>query len=136
MPSPFSNNIFPAQLFTATSQMSPAIALGTKQANGQWTSGSWSAAAISLAAAAAGAYTATFGMLGSSDGGVTFNAIAIASAAVPGTFATTFTTTGTTTGTAAYHANLAGLTHVKFVTSGSFTATSLAVTMTASPNAS
>lgn len=129
MPSPYSNVIFPAAIFTATAQTSAAIALGTKQGNGQWTAGSWSSAAISLSSVAL--TTATFGMLGSADGGVTFNPIAIASAGVPGTLATTFTAT---TG-GMYNANMAGLTHFKFVTSGTFTATSIALVLTASPNA-
>lgn len=129
MPSPYSIVLFPVVNFTLTGQTSAAIPLGTTQANGQWTSGSWSAAAISLSGVAL--TTATFGLLGSADGGVTFNAIAMESAAAPGTYATTFTATGP----GIYCANLAGLTHVQFVTSGTFTGTSIALVMAASPNA-
>ena len=127
MPSPFSTTMFSVPPFTASGQTSAATPLG-EPPNGTGPGGSWSVGAITLTGVALS--TATFGMLGSADGGVTYEPIAMESLAALGTFATTFTATAA----AGYRANLAGLTHVKFVTSGTFTATSVSVVLTAAPN--
>lgn len=126
--SPYSNTIFLPVTMTASAQTSAAIQLGTKQGN-TWKSGSYSGAAITLTGNSL--TTATFGVLGSADGGVTYYPIPINAILTP----TTTSATVTATAAGLYQVNLAGLTHVKFVTSGTFTATSITLTLTASPNA-
>jgi len=69
--------------------------------------------------------------MGSSDNGATYYALPIYVAASP---TTTPATTITATANGLYQINLAGLTHIKFVTSGTFTATNVTLTLTASPN--
>lgn len=123
--SPYTNTIFkPATVMTASAQTSAAIQLGQNNK-----SGSYSAGTVTLTGTAL--TTATFGVLGSADGGVSYFAIPMNTYADPATLETTFT--ATTNGI--YQVSLAGLTHIKFVTSGTFTGTSIALLLTASPNA-
>lgn len=120
--SPYSNNVFPAQSFTATAQTGAVI-----QLNGQQLS--YGAGTISLTGTSL--TTATVAVMGSSDGGVTYYALPISAVAAPGT---TPTTTITATASGLYQVSLVGITHVKFVTSGTFTATSVSLVLTATPN--
>lgn len=124
--SPYTNILFkPAKVMTATAQTSAPIQLGPANRPGGFSAGTITLTGSSLT-------TATFGVLGSSDGGVTYYAIALNTYADPTTLATTFT--ATTNGL--YQVNLTGLTHIEFVTSGTFTATSISLLLTASPNGS
>lgn len=120
--SPYSNNVFPAQSFTATAQTGAVI-----QLNGQQIS--YGAGTITVTGTAL--TTVTFAVQGSSDGGVTYYALPISAVASPGT---TPTTTVTATASGLYQVSLVGITHVKFVTSGTFTATSVSLALTATPN--
>lgn len=118
------NTILPAQTFTASAQTGAVITLGqSPSGNG----GSNSVGNITVTGTALS--TVTFAILGSSDGGNTFTALPINAIATPGTTATTQTTT---TG-GIYQVNLAGITQVEFQTSGTFTATSVNLTLTTSP---
>jgi lysophospholipase L1-like esterase len=126
--SPYSVNIFkPATPMTATNQTSSAIPLGTVATLPK--GGSYSLCTITLTGSSL--TTATFGVLGSADNGVTYVPILIWAIATPGTTATT----ATATAAGAYQFNCGALTHVKYVTSGTFTATSISLLLTASPNA-
>jgi hypothetical protein len=129
--SPFSQNIFAPQVFVATGVTGTPIQLNglissTSTVGSSYTVGSITVAGTSLA-------TATFGVLGSSDNGATYYPLPIYTVGSP---ATTPATTITVTTNGLYQINLVGLTHVKFVTSGTFTATNLTLTLTASPNGS
>lgn len=75
--------------------------------------------------------TITWAIQGSNDGGATWYALNTAAITAPGTLATTETTTSTPS---AYLVNLAGITNVRFVTSGTFTATGAFIKLTASGN--
>ena len=77
--------------------------------------------------------TVSFQVMGSSDRGATYHLLPVYSVASPGT---TPVTTVTAIGSALYQINLAGMTHIQFVTTGTFTGTSVTLTLTASPNAS
>lgn len=126
--SPYSVNIFkPATVMTATSQTSAAIPLGTSAAAPK--SGSYAGGNIQLTGSSL--TTATFGVTASSDNGVTYFAIPICTMAATPVCATTQTATTN----AIFTINLTGLTHIKFVTSGTFTATNISLLLTASPNA-
>jgi hypothetical protein len=117
------NSTYLSAPLTATSQTSAPINLSNR---------SWSAGTVQLTGV--GLTTATFGVLGSSDpacGSTTFQPIAINLFSTPGTVATTMTATAT----ALYQVNLAGLYCVEYQTSGTFTATSITLVLTASPNA-
>jgi hypothetical protein len=128
--SPFSNSIYPAQTFTASNQTGSAIQLNgltvPSQVGSSFASGTITVTGTSLT-------TATFSVWGSSDGGATYfvlpiiNPLAAPSSSAPAT-AVTVTANGT------YMVSLAGITHVELVTSGTFTATALSLTLTASPN--
>lgn len=128
--SPYSNVIFKAQTFTATGQTGTPIQLNglviSSTVGSSFSSGTITVTGSSLS-------TVTFAVQGSSDGGATYYALPISTVATP-TAAPTLTVTATSTGL--YQINLAGLTHVRFVTSGTFTATNVILTLTASPNAS
>ena len=117
--SPYSYQIFlPLSNFTAASQTGRVITLGRAYATGK----------ISIVGHTL--TTAGVQVLGSSDGGITYNAIGIWAEAVPGTIATSETVTAN----GIYGVNLSGLTHIKLVTtSGTFTGTSIDMTLTASP---
>lgn len=105
-----------AQLFTATAQTGatltlPAVASGTIAVTGTIT-------------------TVTWAVQGTTDG-VHFFAIPTALVSAPGTLAQTETTTTNTL----YVVNVAGLTGIRFVTSGTFTATgAVAFKFTATAN--
>src|ERR1019366_5929339 len=60
-----------------------------------------------------------------------YQPLAIETCSTPGTFATTQTATAN----GCYQVNLAGITAIEYVTSGTFTGTSITLTLTASPNA-
>lgn len=112
---------FGAITMTASGQTSAAISFAPQ-------GGAYSAGTITITGV--GLTTATVGVLGSSDGGVTFFPLNIA----PITSLTTTATTATITATSLYAVNLATITNLKFVTSGTFTATSITLKLAASPN--
>ena len=127
--SPYSLNVFTPQIFTATGQTGTPIQLnglsgGTSTVGSSYTLGSVTVTGTSLT-------TITFQVLGSSDNGGTYYAMPIYTVASPTTPAAT---TITATANGLYQVNLAGLTHVKFATSGTFTATNVTITLTATPN--
>lgn len=106
--------------FTATSTT------GTAQVLGGLESGVIQVTGTSLT-------TATWAIQGSIDGGTTW--FALPTAAYPTTAApSTLAVTQTTTATAQYVVNLAGITQVRIVTSGTFTATNITIKLTASTN--
>lgn len=81
--------------------------------------------------------TVTWQLEGSIDGGTTWFPVGTA----PYTFSsgsltipTSVSSTQTTTATTLYMANLAGFTNVRFVTSGTFTATNVSIKLTAASN--
>ena len=117
-----------AATMTATAQTSPAIALGQAAGAGQFYGGSFAMANIEMIGTAL--TTATIGLLASVDGGVNFFPWPINLPATP----TTLVTTATITANAVYQANLSGVTHLQFVTSGTFTATNLVLNLALSPN--
>ncbi len=111
------NYSFPAQSFTATGQT------GTKINLAGFSSGTVTVTGTALT-------TATWAIQGSADGGTTWFPLLTATIAVPGTTATSQTTTASSM----YIVNLACMTNVRFVTSGTFTATALSIKLTASAN--
>ena len=124
-PTPYTNAVYPAITFTATGQTSSVITFGN---NPSGNGGSYAVGNVSVTGTAL--TTATFSVLGSTDGGVTYNALNVSPINSPSTVATT--TTVTVAGV--YQVNLGGITNVKFSTSGTFTATSISIVLTASPN--
>lgn len=124
--SPYNNSIFPAQSFTATAQTGAPIVLSGQSSTigSSFASGSLTVTGLSLS-------TVTFAVQGSSDNGVTYVPLAVSAIGSPGTTGTTTTATGSSI----YQFSLAGLTHIKIVTSGTFTATNVSFVLTASPNA-
>lgn len=124
-PNPFSVIHFPSTTITATSFTSPAIDL----ARGTNVGNSFATGIITLTGTSL--TTATFGVLGSFDGGATYFPINIYPVLTP----TTGGTTATATANGVYTTNLSGVDHVKFVTSGTFTATNIKLDLTGSPNA-
>lgn len=125
--SPYSNSVYPAQTFTATGQTGTVIQLnglsGSSTLGSSFASGAITLTGISLT-------TATFSLLGSADNGVTFYALPISAVQMPGSTATSVIATSN----GFYQVSLTGITHVKFVTSGTFTATSVSLVLTATPN--
>lgn len=117
------NARFPAQTLTVSGQTSAALPLFTTPFPSSYSVGNVTLTGTSLT-------TVTFSVMGSSDG-VTFYALPITTVASPGS---TPTLTVTATAAGIYQVNLAGITHVEFVTSGTFTATSVTLMLTASPN--
>lgn len=128
-PSPFSNSVFPAQTFTATNQTGATIQLNgvanTSTVGSSFSVGTLTVTGTSLT-------TVTFSVYGSADNGATFYALPIITVASPSTVPST-TITVTTNGL--YQVGIAGITHVKFLTSGTFTATNVNLVLTATPNA-
>lgn len=128
--SPFSNSVWPAQTFTATGQTGTTVQLNAlvvpSTVGSSFASGTVTLTGTSLT-------TVTFAVYGSSDNGATFYPLPISVVASPGS---TPTTTVTATGNGLYQVPLAGMTHVKFVTSGTFTATAVSLVLTASPQVS
>jgi hypothetical protein len=121
----YTNAVYPAAVFTATSQTSAVITLGSvpSGAGGSYALGNVSVTGVGLT-------TVTFAVMGSSDGGNTYYALNVNAINAPATSGTP--TTATTGGV--YQVNLSGITNVEFVTSGTFTATSVSIVLTASPN--
>lgn len=119
------NVIFSPVIMTATSQTSSVVHLSTELTGNvvSYSTGTITVTGTSLT-------TATFAVNGSSDGGKTFYPLNISTINAPATTATTETVT--TAG--AYQVNLSGITDIEFVTSGTFTATNISLTLTASPN--
>lgn len=127
--SPYSVNIFrPGTTMTATSQTSAATPLGTVATVPK--GGSWNSGTIQLTGTAL--TTATFAAQVSTDNGTTYFAAPICTVAVTPSCALTQTATAS----GVYTVNLANVTHIRFVTSGTFTGTSINLLLTANPNAS
>jgi hypothetical protein len=78
--------------------------------------------------------TVTFNVQGSIDGGATYFTIPFAVATGYTTRPLTTESTATATASTLYAINLAGLTNIKFVTSGTFTATNVTISLTATSN--
>lgn len=125
--SPYNNTVFPLQTFTATGQSGTPIQLNgltvSSTVGSSFASGNITLTGSSLT-------VATFSLQGSADNGHTYFPLAIGAVSAPGTTATTVTATAN----GLYQVSLAGLTHVRFSTSGTFTATAIGLTLTASPN--
>lgn len=121
--SPYNNVIFQPAVLTATSQTSTPFALRP----GATQTGSFSAGTIIVTGASL--TTATLAVQVSKDGGKTYFATALEACGTPGTF----TTTVTVTAASCYELNLQGVTNVEYVTSGTFTATSISVLLIGSP---
>lgn len=122
-PSPYSNALFNAVTMTATGQTSAPIKMAQYSASG----GAFNLGTVTLKATTL--TTVTFGVLGSADNGVTYFPLNIWNVLTPDTTATT----ATATATGLYQFSLAGITHIEFVTSGTFTATGVAFALTATP---
>jgi energy-converting hydrogenase Eha subunit B len=122
-----SNQVFPKFTFTASAQTQGPLDLSPNQAgyNGAYNCGN-------LTVIGTGLSTVSFQVLGSSDGGQTYNVLLVY---LVNSLSTSDTTT-TATGNGLYRVNLAGITTLKITTSGTFTATSVTIQLTASPNAS
>lgn len=129
--SPFNLNIFKTQSFTATGQTGAAIQLNGLTPGPSTVGSSYASGTITVGGTAI--TTVSFQVMGSSDNGATFYLLPVYTVANP---AATPVTTVTATAAGLYQFNLAGLSHVKFVTTGTFTATSVTLILTASPNAS
>jgi hypothetical protein len=121
--SPYSYTPFPSWTATATSQTSPAMVLSSKSQVFNYASGTVNVVGSSLS-------TATFAVKGSQDQGVTYNALVIQTCGTAGGTSTTVTVTAN----GCYWVNLAGVDHVEFVTSGTFTGTNVVLTLRANPN--
>jgi hypothetical protein len=112
------NAVFPPQIVTASGQTDTLPIYGSA-----FSVGSITVTGTSLT-------TVTFAVMGSSDNGVSFYPLPITTVGSPGS---TPTTTVTATAAGLYQVNLAGITHIEFVTSGTFTATSVKFVLSASP---
>lgn len=122
-PSPYSNALFNPVTMTATGQTSAPLKMAQfSAAGGGFNLGTITVKATSLT-------TVTFGILGSADNGITFSPLNIWNVLTPSTVATT----ATATAAGLYQFSLAGMTHIEFVTSGTFTATGLSLVLTATP---
>lgn len=128
--SPYSNSVFPSQIFTATGQTGATIQLNGLITPSSTVGSSFASGTITLTGTSL--TTVTFSLLGSADNGVTFFPLPLTPVATPGTTAVTAITA---TASGLYQVSLAGLTHVRFATSGTFTATNVSLILTASPNA-
>lgn len=127
--SPYNLYVFKAQSFTATGQTGATIQLNgltvPSTVGSSYASGTITLTGVALT-------TVSFQVLGSSDNGATFYPLPIYTSASP---TNTPVTTITATAAGLYQINLAGISHIKFVTTGTFTATSVSLTLTGSPNA-
>ena len=124
--SPWTVKPFNPVTMTATGQTSAVVSMlspGTSTGN--------SFASGSITVSGTGLVTATFAVMGSTDYGVNYFPLPLSPIATPGTTALTQTVTASG---GIYQVNLATITNVKFVTSGTFTATSVQLLLTASPN--
>lgn len=128
--SPYNLFLFKAQAFTATGQTGAAIQLNglviPSTIGSSYASGTITVTGVALT-------TVSFQVMGSSDNGATYYLLPVYSVVSP---SASPVTTVTATAAGLYQFNLAGLTHVKLVTTGTFTATSVSFTLSASPNAS
>ena len=126
--SPYSIFMFDSQTFTATGQTGAAIQLNglvvPSTVGSSFASGNITVTGNSLT-------SVTFGVLGSADNGKTYFPLIVRPIANPGATGTTVTVTGG----GIFQISLGALTHVKFVTSGTFNATSATLLLSASPNA-
>jgi hypothetical protein len=122
-----SNQVFPKFTFTATAQTQGPLQLApnTAGANGAYNCGN-------ITLIGTGLSTVSFQVLGSTDGGQTYNVLLVYPVNSLGSPASTTTATGN----GLYRVNLAGVTALEITTTGTFTATSVTMQLTASPNAS
>jgi hypothetical protein len=120
--SPYTNVKLATQSFTASSQTGAAIQLG--QANQK---NSYSLCTIAVTGASL--TTATFAVQASVDGTNYFSLLITPTSSITGA------TTQTVTGAAAFTVPCGGWNYLQFVTSGTFTGTSITLILTASPNA-
>lgn len=131
--SPYNLNVFKAQSFNGTGQTGATIQLnGLPLLPGGSTIGS-SYASGTITVTGTALTTVSFQIMGSSDNGATFYLLPVYSVVNP---AASPVTTVTATASGLYQINLAGLSHIKLVTTGTFTATSVSIVLTGSPNAS
>lgn len=129
--SPFSNSVWPAQTFTASSQTGTVMQLNGLTSSTSTVGSSFASGTLTLTGTSL--TTVTFAVMGSSDNGATYYALPIYTVASP---STSPTTTITATANGIYQISLAGITHLKIVTSGTFTATNVSFVLDASPNVS
>ena len=127
--SPYSLNVFKAQNFTGSGQSGAIIQLNGLTSSTSTVGSSYSAGTVTVVGT--GLTNATFGLLGSSDNGQTYYPLLISSILAPGTTSTT----ATVVSNGLFQVNLAGITHIQFVTSGTWNAANLSLVLTASPNA-
>lgn len=128
--SPYSNSVFKPQIFTASGQTGTVIQLNGLVSPSSTVGSSFASLTATLTGTSL--TTVTFAIQGSSDNGVTFFPLPIYLVASP-LSPPSLTVTATANGL--YQVNSGGLTHVRVVTSGTFTATSVNLTLTGSPNA-
>lgn len=127
--SPYSLTIYAPQVFVATGVTGTPIQLNGLTTSTSTVGSSYSVGSITVAGTSL--TTATFSVMGSSDNGATYHLLPIYSVTSP---LNAPTTSVTVTSGGLYQVNLVAITHVEFVTSGTFTATNLTLTFTASPN--
>jgi hypothetical protein len=126
-PSPYSNSVSPAHTFTGAGQSTTIQLNGLSSSS---TVGS-SFAAGTVTVSGTSLTSVSFSVLGSADNGVTFYALPVTPAANP---CATAATTVTATSAAQYQVSLAGMTHLRIATSGTFSATTVSMVLTATPN--
>jgi len=124
--SPYSNSVFKPQIFTASGVTGSVI-----QLNGLLTPSTVgsSFAVCTVTVTGTSLSTVSFSVLGSSDNGVTFAPMLVYGVTTPSVSSTT--TTATANGQ--YQTICTGMTHIKFMTVGTFTGTSVSLTLTGSP---
>lgn len=120
--SPYSNMVFPAQTFVSSAQTGAVISFNGLVVPSNVGS-SFAVGTITLTGNAL--TTVTFSVYGSADNGVSFYPLIISPAN---------STAVTATSNGLYQINLIGMTQIKFVTLGTFTATNISLTLTATPN--
>lgn len=121
--SPYLFTQFPTWTATASAQTSPILTLSGSNQAFSYTVGNVNLVGTALT-------TVTFAVQGSRDYGATYNSLVIQSCGATGGSSTT----ATATANGCYWVNLSGVDHVKLVTSGTFTGTSVAFTFRANPN--
>lgn len=127
--SPYNIQLFKAQTFTASGQTGAVLPLNG-MTTGSTVASSYSLANITVSGTSLTA--ATFAVQGSADNGGTFVPLNINALATPGTVSTTVTVSSGSP--AVYQFNPGGLTHVRVVTSGTFTGTALQIQIGLAPN--
>ena len=128
--SPYSIALYKPQVFTASGVTGTAIPLNGLQSGSSLVGSSFSSATINATGTAL--VTATFAVQGSPDNGATFYPLLITQQNLAGASPTLSVTV---TANTIYQVSVAGMTHIRFVTSGTFTAATLTLTLNASPNA-